>query len=116
MRVSGRCLAAWLEATKQEKRRRYGDTCRAVVFHRRSDLLHKSISRNDLESDAEKTAGLSFILQDPATQVFLHVAEVRAAERLDREKRPQYRVYADQGLPHPAGLRAGPGELKSDSN
>ena len=55
-------------------------------------------------------------MQDPATQVFLHVAEVCAAERLDREKRPQYRVHADQGLPHPARLRAGPGKLNSDSN
>ena len=38
MKVCSRVMAAWVEFSKEEKRRQYGHVMKAIVFQRRQDL------------------------------------------------------------------------------
>ena len=37
LKVSSRVMAAWVEFSKEEKRRQYGHVMKAIVFHRRQE-------------------------------------------------------------------------------
>ena len=37
LKVCSRVMAAWVEFTKEEKRRQYGHVMKAIVFHRRQE-------------------------------------------------------------------------------
>ena len=37
LKVCSRVMAAWVEFSKEEKRRQYGHVMKAIVFHRRQE-------------------------------------------------------------------------------
>ena len=76
LKVCSRVMAAWVEATKDEKRRQYGYVMKAIVFQRRQESPVISF--------------LNYYFQNSAAEIFLHVDEVQFAERFYREDGEEY--------------------------